>query len=159
VILSNILVYNADPKYGSIISGIPGYNIEDVKLSNIKIYYQGGGTKTQAALEPPEKENDYPEPAMFGEIPAYGFFIRHVSGIEMNDVEVSFLKEDLRPAFVLNDVKGADFQHVKARQAQEVPLFALTNVENFSTHQCWPLPDKRLERVTQAKLGVKSETQ
>ena len=44
VIISNIVVYNADPKYGSIISGIPGNEIEDVRLSNIRIYYQGGGT-------------------------------------------------------------------------------------------------------------------
>ncbi len=159
VIISNVVVYNADPKYGSIISGIPGHNIEDVKLSNVKIYYQGGGTKAQAALEPPEKEKDYPEPTMFGEIPAYGFFIRHVKGIDMNDVEVSFIKDDFRPAFVLSDVNGADFQHVKARQVQDVPVFALTNVENLNIHQCWPLPDKRLERVKQEKLGVKSEGQ
>src|SRR5204862_7738 len=82
----NVLVYNAEPKYGSIISGIPGHEIEDLTFSNIRIYYKGGGSKQQAALEPAEKETDYPEPAMFGEIPAYGFFIRHVRGIEMNDV-------------------------------------------------------------------------
>jgi hypothetical protein len=38
-----------------------------------------------------------------------GFFIRHVKGIEVSDVEVSYMKEDLRPSFVLNDVKDADF--------------------------------------------------
>ena len=115
VIISNVVVYNADPKYASIISGIPGHAIEDVRFSNIRIYYQGGGTKEQAALDPPEKENAYPEPTMFGELPAYGFFIRHVKGIEMRDVEVSYLKEDARPPFVLNDVMGADFFHVLAR--------------------------------------------
>src|SRR5205085_779590 len=55
VIISNVVVYNAEPKFSSIISGIPGHYIEDVKLSNIRIYYQGGGTKEQAAIEPPEK--------------------------------------------------------------------------------------------------------
>lgn len=65
IIISNVIVHNADPKYGSIISGIPGHDIEDVKLHNIRIYYKGGGTKEQAALEPPEKEKDYPEPVMF----------------------------------------------------------------------------------------------
>jgi len=157
VIISDVVVYNANPKYGSIISGIPGHEIEDLKLSNIRIYYQGGGTKQQAALSPPEKENDYPEPTMFGEIPAYGFFIRHVKGIQMSNVEVSFMKEDWRPAFILNEVKGADFQHVKAQFLPEVPTFVLTNVENFSTHQCGALPDTRLERVKQEKLFIKSE--
>ncbi len=152
VIISNVIVYNADPKYGSIISGIPGHAIEDVRLNNVRIYYQGGGTKAQAALEPPEKENDYPEPAMFGELPAYGFFIRHVNGIEMNDVEVSYMKEDLRPALVLNDVKGADFQRLRAEHAADVPTFTLTNVENFSVQQSAALPDTRIERVKQQKL-------
>ncbi len=152
VIISNIVVYNADPKYSSIISGIPGHPIEDVQLSNIRVYSQGGGTKEQAALDPPEKEDTYPEPTMFGELPAYGFFIRHVKGLEMRDVEVSFIKEDLRSAFWLNDVAGADFQHVKAERSANVPMFVLKNVADFNAHQCWPLADMRLERVDAKKL-------
>src|SRR6476661_6268951 len=62
VIISNVVAYNAEPKYASIISGVPGNDIEDVRLSNIRIYYKGGGTPVQAALQPPEKETDYPEP-------------------------------------------------------------------------------------------------
>jgi hypothetical protein len=54
---------------------------------------------------------------MFGMLPAYGFFIRHARGIELNNVEVGFMKEDRRPAFVLESVKSADFQHVKAQKA------------------------------------------
>jgi polygalacturonase len=152
VFISNIVVYNADPKYASIISGIPRNPIEDVRLSNIRIYYQGGGTKAQAALEPPEKEDAYPEPTMFGELPAYGFFIRHVRGIEMRDVEVSYMKEDVRPPFILNDVKGAEFRHVKAQHAESAPAFVLKNVEDFSTLDCWRIPDTRLERVEAKKL-------
>ena len=94
--ISNVVVYNAEPRYASIISGIPGHNIEDVKLSNIRIFYQGGGTLAQAALSPPEKEVNYPEPSMFGEIPAYGFFIRHVKDIELNNVEVSYAQLNFR---------------------------------------------------------------
>jgi len=152
VIIGNIMVYNADPRYGSIISGIPGHDIEDVKLSNIRIFYRGGGTKAQAALQPPEKEDGYPEPSMFGEIPAYGFFIRHVKGIEFNNVEVSWLKEDLRPAFLLANVKGPAFLHVNAQQAQDVPVFDLRSVEEFSTYQCRSVPDTKLKSVAQKKL-------
>ena len=152
VLISNVVVYNADPRYGSIISGIPGQAIEDVKFSNVRIYYRGGGTKEQAALEPPEKEKDYPEPAMFGEIPAYGFFIRHVKGIEMDNVEVSYMKKDERPAFLLSDVKGADFHRVSALHAPDVPTFLLKDVEDISVQRSHPLPDTRLERVKQGKL-------
>jgi hypothetical protein len=70
----------------------------------------------------------------------------------MSDVEVSFTKADMRPAFVLIDVKDADFQHVKAQRGPDVPTFVLKDVEGFSTNQCWQVPDKRLERVTLDKL-------
>jgi polygalacturonase len=152
VLISNVVVYNADAKYASIISGIPEHPIEDLRLSNIRIYYQGGGTKEQAALDPPEKEKDYPEPVMFGEMPAYGFFIRHVNGIEMDNVTVSYLNVDVRPAFVLNDVKGADFYRLRAQHALDVPTFLMKDVENFSVQQSMELPDKRIDRVKEGKF-------
>ena len=152
VIISDIVVYNADTKYASIISGIPGYPIEDVRLSNIRVYAKGGGTKEQAALEPAERENIYPEPSMFGDLPAYGFFIRHIKGLQMRDVEVSYLTPDLRPAFVLNNVTGAEFIHVKAQREADVPSFVLKNVSDFSIQQSWPVQDQRLERVDTRKL-------
>jgi hypothetical protein len=152
VFISNVVVYNADAKYASIISGIPGHPIEDVWLSNIRIYYQGGGTKEQAALDPPEKEKDYPEPVMFGEMPAYGFFIRHVDGIQLDNVEVNYLKAEARPAFVLSDVKKADFFRLRARSSPDVPTFMLRDVEGFSVQQSAGLPDKRIDRVKEGKL-------
>src|SRR5215211_2042275 len=54
--ISNVVAYNADPRYASIIAGLPGHPIEDVRLSDIRILYQGGGTREQAALAEPEKE-------------------------------------------------------------------------------------------------------
>jgi polygalacturonase len=131
IIISDIVVYNADTRYSSIISGIPGYMIEDVRLSNIRVYAKGGGTKEQAALEPPERENVYPEPSMFGDLPAYGFFVRHVKGLQMRDVEVSYLSPDLRPAFVLNNVTGAEFIHVKGQHEPNVQMIVLKSVTDF----------------------------
>jgi len=152
VILSNFVVYNADPKQASIISGIPNNYIEDVRLSNIRIYTKGGGTKEQAALIPPEKEDAYPEPTMFGEIPAYGFFVRHVKGLTMTDVEVSYIKDDMRPAFTLEDVNGADFHRVRAQRMPDGFAFVLKNVTDFRTNQCWPVPDIQLAKVDQKSL-------
>ena len=149
VIISNIVAYNAEPKYASIISGIPARRIDDLRLSNIRIYYKGGGTKEQAALAPPENETAYPEPVMFGEMPAYGFFIRHVKSLTMTDVEISFLKDDARPAFVLNDVQGADFYRVKAQRTPGGASFFLKDVTDFNINQFWRLPDTRLEKVVE----------
>jgi polygalacturonase len=152
VIISNIIAYNADPKYASIISGIPGNDVEDLRLSNIRIYYKGGGTAEQAALQPPEKETDYPEPTMFGEMPAYGFFVRHVKALTMTDVQVSYLKDDARPPLLLSDVKGADFNRVKAQRMQSGKTFILRNVSDFNTNQVWLVPDTRLDVVKEKEL-------
>ncbi len=134
IIISNIVAYDTRPAYCSIISGIPGSDIEDVQLSNIQIYCTGGGTREMAAIEPPERENGYPEPGMFGSTPSYGFYIRHVDGIEFNNVRVSYDGEELRPAFSLNDVKNADFMHVRAMRTEGVPEFVLKDVSGFRTH-------------------------
>lgn len=145
--ISDVVVYNADPRYASIIAGLPGRPVEDVRLSNIRILYRGGGTRAQAALEPPEKETSYPEPSMFGELPAYGFFIRHARGVELSNVEVGFMTEELRPAFHLEDVRGATFLGVTAQKAADVPTFVLKNVEDFSVRNSRPVPDTRVERT------------
>jgi len=147
VIISNVIVYNAEPKYASIISGIPGHDIEDVTLRNIRIYYKGGGTKEQAAVQPPEKETDYPEPTMFGEIPAYGFFIRHVRGLQMSDINLKLLKEDMRAPYIISDGKSIDLNHLQMDRATSVPNFILNEVENFSLRQSYPLKDLVLSKV------------
>jgi polygalacturonase len=150
--ISNVVVYNAETRYASIISGIPGHDIEDVRLENIRIYYKGGGTKAQAALEPPEKETDYPEPTMFGDIPAYGFFIRHVRGLEMSAIRLSYEKDDARAPFILWDAKSVDLRDLKIRQAPGVPSFMLRDVEDFSLQQSYPLEDIRLKKVARQQF-------
>jgi polygalacturonase len=142
--ISNVTVYDAYPRFASIISGIPGHPIEDVRLSHIRIYYRGDGTVEQAAFEPPEKEASYPEPSMFGDIPAYGFFIRHAKDITLDDVEVRCLRDDLRPAFVLTDVQGVELRHVKAQRFGNVPAVRLNGVENFTAHASAPIPEVSL---------------
>jgi hypothetical protein len=145
--ITNFVVYNADPRFGSIISGIPGHDIEDVRLTNIRIYYKGGGTKQQAALSPPEEEKTYPEPRMFGEIPAYGFFIRHAKGIEFDNVQVNYINEDFRPPFILNSVAQAEFNNVKGQHASGVPTVVMKDVDGFKVHNSSFMPDTQLGAV------------
>jgi polygalacturonase len=150
--ISNVIVSNCASRQAAIITGIPGHYIEDVKLSDIYVLHQGGGTKEDAAIQPPELEDVYPEPSRFGVMPAHGFFVRHVKNIEMHDIEVKPMKQDLRPGLLLEDVQGADFTHIKVAQATEGPTFVLKNVENFSVHNSKPLPDTQFEKVDQKQL-------
>ena len=114
VVISNIVCSNAASRLGCIISGVPGHAIEDLKIHHVYIQYQGGGTKEQATIVPPEDEKKYPEPNMFGGMPSQGFYLRHVKNVELSDIEIAAMNEDARPAFVLQDVEGADFFHIKA---------------------------------------------
>jgi polygalacturonase len=130
ILVSNLTCYNAPQKVSSILSGIPGHAIEDVKLSNIYIETAGGGTPEMAKIEPSELENSYPEPTMFGSMPASGFFLRHMRNLEMSHVEIANTTPDARPAFYLSDVEGADFFAVTAPRGAN-GAFALRNVKDL----------------------------
>ncbi len=150
--ISNIIVYSADPKYASLILGIPGFDVEDVRMSNITILAKGGAPKEQADIAVPENEKGYPDPTNFGSIPAYGFYIRHAKNIEMSNVELKLENEDFRPPFILEDVKGATFINAKAAHAEGVPSFILKNVTDFKMVQCGSLPDKKIDKAESAKF-------
>ncbi|MET4080918.1 polygalacturonase [Pedobacter sp. UYP30] len=147
VIISNIIAYDVTGDQGAIISGIPGHDIEDLTLNNIRIYYKGGGTKEQAAREVRPLIKDYPEPDSFGITPAYGFFIRNVKNLKMDNVEVSFMDEDLRPAFILDNVDGADFQQIRAKKSGDTPVFRLNQVKEFNLFNSYKLPNTNLPTV------------
>ena len=89
---------------------------------------------------------------MVGENPAYGFFKRHARGGELSNVEGGFMTEDLRPAFHLEDVKGANFLGVAAQKADDVPTFVLKMVEDFTVRNSRPVPDTRVERTESKKF-------
>jgi len=151
VLISNIVCSNAASGVCSSITGIPGHEIEDLKISNFLIQHEGGGSREDAAQRLPEKEKDYPEPSMFGTTPAHGFFIRHVKGLEMNDIKISCQKDDARPAFVLDDVQKAEFWRLKPPNTSNAS-FVLNSVEDFSISQSKPVPDMELNKVERTEF-------
>ena len=104
--LSNISVRNAGP-VGCSITGLPGHPVEDVWLTNITIHHKGGITqsdlpKINEALQD-EKEKEYPEATMWGNLPAKGFFVRHARHVTFHNVEVTTTLPDERPLYVRID--------------------------------------------------------
>jgi polygalacturonase len=130
ILISNLECYNAPQRISSILSGIPGYSIEDVKLSNIYIETAGGATADDAKVQPPEFEAKYPDPGMFGPMPSSGFFLRHVRNLEMSHVEIANTTPDGRPAFYLTDVERADFFAITAPRNAD-GAFTLHNVKDL----------------------------
>jgi polygalacturonase len=139
-------------KRGSFFTGIPDHPIEDVRISNVRHHMVGGLTPGDAVADPPENVNAYPEPTMFGTLPAYGFFIRHARGVTLDNVEVRYEQTDTRPAFVVRGVSDVDFHHVRADQAPGTPTFVLDSVDGFGVSTSRPVADTRLDHVDHREL-------
>ncbi len=101
------------------ITGIPGHEVENVFMENIEISYPGRASKGMAYIpvtrldQVPEKEDEYPEFTMFGELPAWGFYFRHVNGISLKNVTLKLMDKDYRPAFVFDDVKNLNISDIE----------------------------------------------
>ncbi len=113
--LTSIEAYDAGST-GCSITGLPGYPVENVSLKKVKIRFGGGGTAGDAARKDvPEKPQAYPKGDMFGVLPAYGFYCRHVSGLQLHGLDLACEKEDMRPAVIVDDVSGLDITDLKAK--------------------------------------------
>ena len=51
---------------------------------------------------------DYPEPNLFGPLPAWGIYVRHAARIQLRDITLALLAADARPAIELDDVAAPD---------------------------------------------------
>jgi polygalacturonase len=142
IFINNLVSYNAASTLCSILSGIPGYAIKDIKLSNIYQQQVGGVAQDSLAIRPPEFENKYPDPGMFGPMPAQGFYLRHIRNLEMSHVEVQCAEPDPRPSFFLEDVNRADFIAITAPTG--IPAFHLDKVTDLRILLSRAAPDTQL---------------
>lgn len=94
--------------FPSSITGLPDAKIENVTLRDISISYPGRGTRGMAYVgsyrSVPEQRSEYPEFHMFGELPAWGFFLRHIDGITFDNVKIMAREPDSRAAIFTDDV-------------------------------------------------------
>jgi len=102
VIISNIVATGA--KQACPIAGLPGHAIQNVTLDNIQISFAGGGTVEQTNVPVPEEERKYPEATMFGALPSYGLYCRHVEGLRLRNIHLTLQTPDCRHALVCDDV-------------------------------------------------------
>lgn len=107
--INNIQIRNAG-SMGCSVTGLPGYPVRNVWISNVSIHHKGGVKKDQlteiADSIANEKAADYPEATMWGNLPAKGFFVRHARNVQFSNIHVSTVDEDVRPDFVEVDTEG-----------------------------------------------------
>jgi hypothetical protein len=125
------------------ICGIPGHPVEGVTLSDIHVTYPGGGTQEEAARRDlPELEDQYPEYFMFGVLPAYGLYARHVRGLTLDNVRLELASADLRPAVTCDDVEDLEISGLKADGTTDAEsLIRLRATRGAFIHGSRPLND------------------
>jgi parallel beta-helix repeat protein len=131
VFITNLVAYNVAPEHGIFIAGLNGFPVEDVKLSNVQLYSRGGCGEGDASREVPELEKDYPEPLLFGTLPAWGMYVRHAKNISMRDLTLSLMSPDARCAVWLENVSGADLHGVQTFGPDPVPSWILRDCEKL----------------------------
>ena len=139
VLINNVNSFNTPSRYSSVLSGIPGYLIEDVKLSDIYVQHVGGAPADSTKIQVPENQAMYPEPGMFGPTPSQGFFLRHMKNLEVSHAEVQPVAADPRASFYLEDVHRADFIAVTAPSTP--PAFSFNNSSDVRIRISRAAPD------------------
>lgn len=123
--------------FPSSITGIPGHPVENLTLENIEIIYPGRGNNGLANMpvsrlsEVPEREALYPEFSMFGELPSWGLYVRHVEGLMMKNIKFSIAAPDYRPAMIFDDVHLLQLEAIRVEgdtKARPIILSKSSNV-------------------------------
>ncbi len=134
ILISNVQAEEAQ-RVGCAISGIPGHPIENLAIDNVRLSFVGGGTREDARREIPEFPEKYPEHSMFGTLPAYGLFCRHVRNMSLRNVVLGFAERDERPAVACDDVEGLDMSATEfAGLPGGEPAVRLHNVSDAFLH-------------------------
>lgn len=131
IIFENIQGTRISEKYGNIIAGLKDIPIENIILRNINLEFEGGKNANQADLKIPENEQKYPNGHIFGELPSYGFYVRHAKNVTLDNVQLRFINDDERPALFCDDVEYLSVKGFKAQSTLNSPeLIKLINARN-----------------------------
>jgi polygalacturonase len=140
--ISNVQAAGAD-SIGCSITGLPEQAVEDIGLDNVSISFSGGGLARDVELKLPERPEQYPEYAMFGRLPAYGFYCRHARGLRLKDVRVELRAPDARPSLVCSDVRDLELSAWRASLSGESAAVVLNDSRDVFIHGCQAAPNTR----------------
>ena len=127
------------PVLAATISGRPESSMENITLENVRIDYPGGGNAADANLVP-KYPKDY-SPRSLGPRPAAGLYVRHVEGLTLKNVEITFDEPDQRPPAVFYDVDGLSIDQFKTQKADGVDMLRLEKVKHLKIHDSPGLAD------------------
>jgi polygalacturonase len=145
---TNVIATRAG-KTGCSIVGLPGHLVENVLLSGVTIRSEGGGEAAWAANAVQEFPEKYPEATMFGKLPAFGLYCRHVKGLTLSNVRLETDDPDGRHALVLDDVRDTGVDGLAFANASDAAaLVKIVDGDSIMIRGCRPdLPKGLFLRV------------
>jgi polygalacturonase len=151
IVIDNIQAYEVSD-WGCSVTGLADQIVKNVTLSNIRIQFKGGGTLEDAKKSLPEKPDAYPSSSMFGKLPVYGFFCRHLKNLNLNNINIDTEIEDKRAPLYCEDINGlnvTDFNAVVSADAEAYIIFR--DIKNSMIRTCRP------DGTSKAFLKVKTD--
>ncbi|BDD02279.1 glycoside hydrolase family 28 protein [Persicobacter psychrovividus] len=116
---NNIIVNNEqqDKNSAIFITGMPGYKINNLQLSNIQLYFSGGGNAEDSQKNISEYTPDvlngwWPEFGLVGTLPSSVAYFRHINGLYINNVHAYLSNPDARKPIQLLDVTNHSMRDV-----------------------------------------------
>ena len=106
-------IHSSEALLASSITGLPGMEVKDVTLSNIRVDNVLPCRPEWVGRSVPEVPKAYPEARMFGMLPASGLYVRHVRNLRLNHLIFSATQSEARPTVIFDDVIGAKVSGIR----------------------------------------------
>jgi polygalacturonase len=106
ILFSSVMGQNMRYHWASPISGatLPDgstHRLQNVTFDNVRITNKGG--MTSVPPDPPEYAGQYPDPNLWGDMPAFGYFVRHADGVTFTNSAPGVSPGDARKGIELRD--------------------------------------------------------
>ena len=105
----------------SSVMGLRGEPVTRIALRNIRVTALGGRPAELVLGDVPEADGMYPDAGRLGELPAYGLYCRHVTGLTLDGVDLSVARSDPRPAVLLDTVRDVTVRGLRAMAPPDGP--------------------------------------
>lgn len=159
VLISDVTVSHSDGRFPVIIQGLPESPVSQVTLKNMYLN-MGGGLSQQDVLtqtsdlvsaffaleedaprksvfDVPVRREAYPEPSMFGLLPASGVYMRYARDITLENINVQLEAPDSRSVLVFDSVGDIELRNLSLpgnEKADQITVISSDNIEVSSSN-------------------------
>jgi polygalacturonase len=155
--LRNVSIQNVNARNATVtssITGLPGHPVQRITLTSVQID-AAGGHQAPLGLDVPEHDAKYPEATMFGTLPSFGLYARHVQGLVLDGLQTRAAAPDVRPHLVFDDVRDLTLDgFVAGSPTGAAPVVWMKDVVDAFVRGARTTATELFLRVSGASTGV-----